>query len=213
MFRALHILLLTLFLLAPAAEATIVDLVVNGEFETPVVANGRWDHFANVPGWSSGESEIELWAQGFYGSPTQGSDGNPTGQHLELNWRSLNSVSQTFVVPALLNTLAYFSFDAWQRSTSIGSYSVVGSLSGTLASSAINMNSSAWTANTSSFNVMPGETITLTFTALTGNSARSPHIDGVSFSVDAVPEPASYALVGIGLLGLGFYRRRRSHQN
>lgn len=194
-----------------AAQAAPVNLVTNGEFETPGGVSSYTIFPTNgVPGWSTTGTGIELWQQGFLGSPTTGSDGLATGQSLELNANSGNdSIFQLFTVPLEINSnSAVLSFDAWPRGAAQGTVSLVGSVSGTiLAPAAIAMNGSLWTPNLFNVTVTAGEAITLYFQALGGNSSVSPHVDQVAFMVD-VPEPGALALLVAGLMGLLLIRRR-----
>jgi hypothetical protein len=72
---------------APTSHAAPIELVVNGEFENPLLA-GSWNSYSNaqVPGWSSSANILEFWVQGYSSSPVNGSDGLPTGQHYELTY-------------------------------------------------------------------------------------------------------------------------------
>lgn len=193
------------------ALASPVNLITNGEFETP---GGVTDYTIfptnGVPGWSTTGTGIELWQEGFLGSPTTGSDGLATGQSLELNANNgSDMVFQLFTVPlGITSNSAVLSFDAWPRESALGTVSLVGSISGTiLAPTAIAMNGSLWTPNLFNVSVAAGEAITLYFQALGGNSAISPHVDQVAFMVD-VPEPGTLALLVAGLMGLLVIRRR-----
>ncbi len=212
-----------------SADAAVVELVVNGEFNDPFCA-GPWCAInpAAVPGWNTTDSAIEIWPQGFLSSPTLGSDGLATGQHLEFNThRGNRTITQEIFVPLDIDTgvEAQFSFDAWSRKGGKGFYSVTGSESGDLVSStAIALNGSSWTANSESFSLIAGETVTLSFRADGGTSAKTPHIDQVSLLVSTLPqvvtsdipvpandlpEPGTLALFGLGLAGLGAAARRR----
>lgn len=197
-----------------AAQASPVNLITNGEFETPGGVSSYTIFPVNgVPGWSTTGTGVELWQQGFLGSPTTGSDGLATGQSLELNANNGNdSIFQLFTVPLnITSNSAVLSFDAWPRESALGRVSLVGSISGTiLASSPIAMNGSAWTPNIFNVTVAAGEAITLYFQALGGNSAVSPHVDQVAFMVN-VPEPGTLALLGAGLMGLLLIRRRNRY--
>lgn len=196
---------------AGAAQASPVNLIANGEFDAPAGVTDYTIFPVNgVPGWSTTGTGIELWQQGFLGSPTTGSDGLATGQSLELNANNgADTIFQLFTVPLEINSnSAVLSFDAWPREAALGTVSLVGSISGTiLAPTAIAMNGSLWTPNLFNVTVAAGEAITLYFQALGGNSAVSPHVDQVAFMVD-VPEPGTLALLVAGLMGLLTIRRR-----
>jgi hypothetical protein len=198
----------------------MIDLVQNGEFEQPAVV-GDWTAFAAVPGWSTTDpAGFELWSQGAFGSPVNGFDTNPTGQHLEINHTlNLTTISQSFVVPTSLADLsATLSFDAWTRNSGTAQYWVTGSSSGSiLAALPIQSVVDSWFPNTQILSVLQGETVTINFQTLTGDSANSVHLDQVSFLVNQspseIPEPATAVLVLIGLGAVvAATRHRRSEQ-
>ena len=194
------------------AHASPVNLISNGEFDAPAgVTNYTIFPTNGVTGWSTTGSGIELWQQGFLGSPTTGSDGLATGQSLELNANNgTDTIFQLFTVPLdITANSAVLSFDAWPRGSALGTVSLVGTISGTiLAPTSIAMNGSLWTPNLFNVTVAAGEAITLYFQALGGNSSVSPHVDQVAFMVD-VPEPGTLALLVAGLMGLLMIRRRK----
>lgn len=194
-----------------SAHAFSVNLISNGEFDAPAgVTNYTIFPTNGVTGWSTTGSGIELWQEGFLGSPTTGSDGLATGQSLELNANNgTDTIFQLFTVPlGITSNSAVLSFDAWPRGSALGTVSLVGTISGTiLAPTSMAMNGSLWTPNLFNVTVAAGEAITLYFQALGGNSAVSPHVDQVAFMVD-VPEPGSLVLLIAGLMGLLLIRRR-----
>ncbi len=191
---------IVLLLVCNSAHAVLVNLITNGEFESPTGTPNWFDIHPNgsVPGWTGSGGSMEIWTQGIAaGQPTLGSDGMGTGQQVEVNvFFAPESISQSVVVPMLLTPDVVLSFDAWLRdiggSAVTGSYSVVGSTSGALISSTpIVMNTMTWTLNTSAlFMPIPGETLTVSFTS-TGDAGNSTHIDQVALVANAVPESAS----------------------
>ena len=181
--------------------AAPINLVENSEFETPDVQG--FGIVPTVPGWNTTQSMFELWDEGFLSSPIIGSDGLPTGQHMELDSGTLPTITQSFIIPDLSNTLATFSFDAWLRSVGISEYSVSGSASGVLVPlTSIQMDAVSWTNNIDTFQVLEGETITVSFVQGTTGGDTGAHIDQVIFSVNAIPEPSPIGLMFLPLLAM-----------
>jgi hypothetical protein len=202
---------------SPSAVAAPVELVINGEFESPHF-DGGWTTYSNalVPGWSSTADILEFWVQGYEASPENGSDGLPTGQHYELTYYSPAEVtSQTMTVTGSNGTVD-FSFDYWHRSGSGVQYSLTGSSSGTIVSGSYNYTPGVGDLNWvpisyTNLPVKAGETLTLSFNGIDGDTMGD-HIDQVSvlYNAAAVPEPASVVLMGLGGLGMGYIKRRKS---
>lgn len=209
---------------APSAFATPIELVENGEFNSPVIGAGSWAALPNasVPGWTSSYGTIEIWDQGIYSSPVTGSDGFATGQHYELTYLNDTDITtQMMPVPGSDGTVD-FSFDYWHRLGSGVSFTLTGSTSGTLVSESYH-----YTSGVGDFNWVPisytnlpvkaGETLTLTFSGIGGGSSGD-HIDQVSVmynSAAAVPEPSTAMLLGlggIGMAGMRYKTRRRSNE-
>jgi hypothetical protein len=195
MKRIILLCLFSVLAMPVTASADIVNLVQNGEFETPDVSG--FAGVSVVPGWTSSGGLFELWDQGFLGSPAIGSDGQPTGQHMEMDVDvSPPTFSQSFVIPGLVDNTATFSFDAWLRSAGTSEYSVTGSISGTLIDvTPIASNQSNWTLNSQVLNVVAGETITVFFIQGTVSGESGSHVDNVEFTVNAIPEPSATLLL------------------
>jgi MYXO-CTERM domain-containing protein len=195
-----------MLLLAPAAAIAVpIELVVNGEFEPPPVGFFIGSD-ASVPGWASSTGQMEIFTQGFAGSPPLGADGLGTGQHCEITVNpGTQSIFQSFVIPPE-QVFADFYFEMWPRFGDAVPYSVVGTLSGTIASGSLAGPGNVWTPFLATgLSVVPGETVTLTFTG--GPGGADEHVDAVSFQVHS-PEPATLTLLALGGLGL---LRRRAH--
>jgi hypothetical protein len=210
-------------LAAVSVQAAPVELVTNGEFETPGVATNGWNWFANgsVPGWTSSVSRFEIWGATYNPEnnlPGLGSDGLAHGQHHELTYGTdTEFTTQAGVVSA--NGTVDFSFDGWRRDALGIVWSLTGSISGVLASGTLSLNDDNWHAvSANNLMVTGGETLTMRFqstgvqapgqTACGGGTGCGAHIDQVSL-LFTVPEPMSLAMVGTGLLGLALSRRRR----
>jgi len=206
-----------LFIFAATVNGQELDLIVNGEFENPDVVGVDpalpvgIEIRTDVTGWQSSSGEFEIWDQGVLFSPTAGTDGLGTGQHLELNAVASGQEAilfQEFVIPDNFGTSATFGFDSWFRFPSTDFYRVSGTLSGELVSqTAITESPDFWLRTEETFSVIAGELIRIEFTSGFGGNVEGAHLDQISFTASAVPEPTSLPLLAAGIL-IAFSRRR-----
>ncbi|MBI1370580.1 MAG: hypothetical protein GC162_18235 [Planctomycetes bacterium] len=180
------------FVASSSTFAAPTNLIVNGEFETPNVgASFSQVNAATVPGWSTdaNDNKLEIWAQGFTSSPTNGTDGNPTGQHLELNSSQAN-VDNWQIVTNANDVRGDLAFDFWQRTAGDPvTYTVTGSSSGVIATGTTSGGStSVWTrVQVAALQIDPGETIKVAL-----KTSGQAHVDQVTYGVHrAVPTNAS----------------------
>ena len=183
-------------LLAGSAHA---NLIVNGGFEDNVVANGNWNWFpaASVNGWEG--SNVEIWHNLFGIASAEGQ------QHAELNADGGNvgawSIFQSFATVVGQSYDVAFSYRA-RESSDLFNFAV-----GSINSNFTNNDTSQWKLFTSSF-IASSNLTTLTFTSLNAGTLGN-LIDDVKVNARAsVPESSTLALFAIGLIGLGFVRRK-----
>lgn len=175
------------------------NLIVNGGFEDNNVATGSWQYYSanQVNGWEG--SNIEIWDHlGGVVAP----EGN---QHAELNAHpnaGQFSIYQTFttVVGQLYDVSFFYSA---RVNTSESFQFSVGTLNELINDHVVG----TWNQYTNVFRANSTST-TLRFTSITPSySTVGNLIDGVSVT-SQVPEPAGYALLALGIIGLGLARHR-----
>ncbi|HWV14967.1 MAG TPA: PEP-CTERM sorting domain-containing protein [Cellvibrio sp.] len=180
--------------LAGSANA---NLIVNGGFEDNLVPSGSWNYYSSsdVNGWEG--SNIEVWNNLGGVSAAEGQ------QHAELNAHPYTgevfSIFQDFATVIGQSYDVSFFYRARASEDEVFAFSV-GSLNAILADHTVN----AWSRFSDSF-IADSELTRLSFTTLDSGTLGN-LIDGVSVEA-TVPEPASVALLAIGLFGLGLARR------
>jgi hypothetical protein len=193
------------------AQATLMNLVQNGEFEVTGSQPSTWAPIADVADWYSTEGMIEIWAESFQWGRDLGSDGLATGQHAEITWNTDKaSIGTSFVIPEAFayGSTALFSFDYQNRASS----GVLGSvmINGSEAASFSGSSPGSWAAmNLEIAGLSAGDNVELLFRSQGGGSSGA-HIDQVAFNVE-VPLPGTLALLSLGLMGLSTRRKRANN--
>lgn len=203
--------LLTFGLTAGVAQAGMLDLVQNGEFDTTGVQPGTWLPLLGVQHWEGSEGKIEIWAESFQWGNDLGSDGLKTGQHAEITWNTDKaSIWTKFVVPETFvdGSEAVFSFD-YQNRKSSGIMSSVMVNNVEVADFDVSSRGTWGAMSRGITGLSAGDNVKLLFRSQGGGSSGA-HIDQVAFMVDTneVPVPATLTLFALGLAGLGFSRRK-----
>ncbi len=176
--------------------------VANGSFESPAYSSGGWAYNPSVPGWtlSRGAGIASVGSPWFAGTPPNGTQALFLQGYSTLSGSASQtltgfSIGQSYTVEFYMAERPGYAADPIQvllGGTSLGNY--VPATTGF-----VQVVTAAWVATSTS------ATLTFTDPGLFAGD-RDSAIDNVT--VQSVPEPASAALLGFGLLALGRVRRR-----
>ena len=185
-----------------AAQAALINLVVNGGFESPAIAP-PYALSVNPTGWTG---LGDLVVQGYAGAMSSG-DGN---QWLDLNPGTGPGTGMSQDITLTAGKTYQFSFlynGGGGGTTTQIAYSLGSSLSGNVSTASMNVyGGTPWATFSTSFTPTVSGAETLNF--VPNGVWSGGFIDAVNIS--AVPLPAAVWLLGSGLIGMvGVARRRK----
>jgi hypothetical protein len=197
---------------AQSCTTMVGNLVANCSFENPGPSAGPNYRFLNsLPGWSTTSGRrFERWSNGFNGFTSR--DGVA---HLELD----SDLGNTSIWQYLATTVGqsyHVTFSAGHRSLNgqfsqlevlVGGHNPSNSIFMTPQLTDNSHGQYSWVTYQTTF-VASSTNTTLIFRGIGPENTYGDHIDNISV-VTTVPEPASFALMAAGLLGLGVASRRR----
>jgi len=183
---------------APVASAG----VINGSFEDNIQANGTWSIYQNLVGWSGGQAGIEL-RNNVAGQAYDGVN------YIELDTTANSIASQAVTTLGQLYTLTFAYSPRMNVASGSNGIQVFwnGNSVGTFTGNGAGAGGNNWVLF--SVDVMgTSPTSSLMFKAVGTSDSYGGSLDAVTLT--AIPEPGTLALLGIGLVGLGLSRRRKS---
>lgn len=206
--KSLKALLASSLLAASAGALSLsatANVLVNGGFENPNVNTGSWQYFsaADVDGWNG--SNIEIWDNLNNVSAFEGS------QFAELN--SHPGTGQAFTIFQDFSTVQgqWYNVSFAYRARANNNEAFQADINGlaNIESWLIDDHTtSQWSTFSSSFLADSSQSSIAFTTIVPSTGTIGNFIDDVK--VSAVSEPATLALLGLGIAGLGLARRRLS---
>jgi hypothetical protein len=196
-----------------AAQASIIlpadTLLNNGGFESPDIGNNTWEYYtsthntAGVAGWSYDGSGMEIW------DSLIGVEAIEGGQHAELNAHGANNQAYSFRQTFDTVIGAEYNYGFAYRARQNTNEEFLAGIVGINATDVFDDHTkSGWSVFSGSF-FATDITSTIAFQSndqigdTTGNLLDAVYVTKVS-------EPGTMALLGLGLLGLGFARRKQN---
>ncbi|MYM67032.1 PEPxxWA-CTERM sorting domain-containing protein [Pseudoduganella sp. FT55W] len=186
-----------------AAHATpVTELLINGSFEQNIQANGTWNVYNNLAGWTGGAYGIEL-RNNVAGVAADGVN------FVELDTTNNSSLSQS--VSTVLNKSYTLTFQFQDRpGVTTASQGLEISWGGQVVGTVNNSLNGGW--QTVSYSLLGnGGMEALSFKAIGTNDSLGTSLDNISLTT-AVPEPETYAMMLAGLGLVGFAARRRKQK-
>jgi hypothetical protein len=188
-------------LAAFSASNASADLIVNGGFEDPVIANNSFSYLPSIPGWTLASGPAIEIQNHVAGSPFAGQ------QFVELDSSANSSMYQDLTTVAGQTyrlSFVYSPRPGVAESSNGIDVQWDGSDLGVIKQTGIGHPDTVWTLH--SFDLLATSSTTrLQFTAVGTSDSLGGYLDAVS--VNAVPEPSVLALSGIAGLGCLAVRR------
>jgi len=197
-------------LLVFASMASHAELVTNGGFEADSIGSSSWSYLSTITGWSStGTFEIQKGSD--VGGLSEFNTAYEGTQYLELNSTGLTTVSQSLATTIGEAYSLSFAFSGRSDTPSGLSSKIEVYWGGDKVATLSAKPTSSWIEITLDDLIATSASTLLSFKSVAPSGSYGSYLDGVSV-VAAVPEPATYGMLAVGLGIVGWVGSRRKQR-
>lgn len=199
--------LLAVFFFTTCAQASLIN---NGSFESPYLSSG-WKVYQNVGDWETVSGPgIEIQNSGVVVTAQDGNQYVELDSHHATDTNSVMKQAVDLTVGSYILDFYYQPRNNWVLNSSGIFYGIGGFDTNHIDSNAFYADGfNGWTQIFLAFDIVTDGAYDIIFGAEGRDDSYGGFIDNVSLNAAPVPEPSTMILLGSGLAGLVWYRRKQ----